>query len=366
MTHNQAIQDRAAFDLVRYANCWEDADILIEALAVKKGDRCLSIASAGDNSLALLANEPELVVACDLNPAQLACVEIRLSAFAELSHADMLAFLGFRPCEHRLDFFTLLRPSLSPSAQHFFDRNTKHVARGLIHNGKFERYVRIFGNWILPLAHSRKTLNNLMQEKDETARLAFFHERWDTRRWRLLCRIFCSRLVLGKAGRDPEFMRYVEGAVADRILLRAQEGLTKVPTHNNPFLDYIATGAFRHALPFYARAENFTKIRTNLSRLRLFHGAVSDLFAADQLGFDKFNLSDIFEYMSQDLFLQTARLLLENARPSARLAYWNMLVPRGIAQHWPDRVRPLQDLSASCFRRDKAFFYQAFHVDMVF
>ena len=50
MTHNQAIQNRAAFDLVRYANCWEDADILLEALAVKQGDRCLSIASAGDNS----------------------------------------------------------------------------------------------------------------------------------------------------------------------------------------------------------------------------------------------------------------------------------------------------------------------------
>lgn len=365
MTQNQAIQHRAAFDLVRYANCWEDADILLEALAIKEGDRCLSIASAGDNSLALLANEPELVVACDLNPAQLACVEIRLSAFAELSHADMLAFLGFRHCEHRLDFFAKLRPSLSPSAQRFFDNNTEHIAGGLIHNGKFERYVRIFSNWILPLIHSKRTLNELMAEKDEPARLAFFRERWDSRRWRLLCRIFCSRPVLGRAGRDPEFMRYVEGEVADRIVQRAEEGLTKVPTHNNPFLDYVATGTFRQALPFYARAENFTKIRRNLPRLRLFHGAVSDLFAADRNGFDKFNLSDIFEYMSLDLFRQTAHLILENAHPSARLAYWNMLVPREIARHWPDRVRPLQDLSQSCFRRDKAFFYQAFHVDMV-
>ena len=34
MTHNQAIQYRAAFDLLRYANCWEDADVRLEALAV--------------------------------------------------------------------------------------------------------------------------------------------------------------------------------------------------------------------------------------------------------------------------------------------------------------------------------------------
>ena len=49
------IEDRASFDFLRYANCWEDADILCEALGVRPGARVLSIASAGDNTLALLA-----------------------------------------------------------------------------------------------------------------------------------------------------------------------------------------------------------------------------------------------------------------------------------------------------------------------
>ena len=365
MTNHLSIQDRAAFDMVRYANCWEDADILLEALAVKKGDRCLSIASAGDNSLALLASEPDVVVACDVNAAQLACVEIRQVAFAELCYADLLAFLGFRDCEDRLAIYRALRSSLCPSTKLFFDRNQEHIASGLIHNGKFERYVRFFRSWILPLVHSRNTVDELLRDKDEAARRAFFRERWDTRRWRLVCRIFCSRPVLGRAGRDPEFMRFVEGHVAERIVRRAAEGLTNLPTHDNPFLDYICTGTFSHALPFYVREENYPKIRRNLSRLKLFHGAISDVFKVEKTGFDKFNLSDIFEYMSHELFLHTARVLLEHARPSARLAYWNMLVPRGVAPHWPQRVRQLQELSESCFRRDKAFFYQAFHVDEV-
>ena len=38
------IEQRAAFDLVRYAQCWEDADVLLEALEVKEGETCLSIA----------------------------------------------------------------------------------------------------------------------------------------------------------------------------------------------------------------------------------------------------------------------------------------------------------------------------------
>ena len=123
MTNHDEIQNRAAFDRVRYANCWEDADILMQALAVQKGDRCLSIASAGDNSLALLANDPDVVVACDVNAVQLACLEIRQAAFAEFSYTDLLAFLGFRACDDRLVFYQSLRSSLSPSARLYFDQH---------------------------------------------------------------------------------------------------------------------------------------------------------------------------------------------------------------------------------------------------
>ena len=365
MTNHDAIQNRATFDRVRYANCWEDADILLEALAVKEGDRCLSIASAGDNSLALLANDPDVVVACDLNAGQLACVEIRLVAFAELSHWDLLAFLGFRDHDDRLDIYQALRSSLCPSTKLYFDQHQGHIANGLIHNGKFERYVRFFRSWLLPLIHGRGTISELLEDKDEHARRAFFRSRWNTWRWRLVCKIFCSRPILGRVGRDPEFMRFVEGSVADRILSRAEEGLTNVPTHDNPFLEYIGTGAFSRSLPFYVREENYVNIRRNISRLKLFHGSINDVFKIDKSGFDKFNLSDIFEYMSHELFLRTAREILEYARPSARLAYWNMLVSRRIAAHCPERVHQLQELSENCFRRDKAFFYRAFLVDEV-
>ena len=46
---------KADFTGIRYAQCWEDADVLLAGLDVKPGDTCLSIASAGDNALALLA-----------------------------------------------------------------------------------------------------------------------------------------------------------------------------------------------------------------------------------------------------------------------------------------------------------------------
>lgn len=70
---------RARFDLVRYANCWEDAAILREALRPEPGRRFLSIASAGYNSCALLAEGAE-VVAADLSAPRLALVELEREA----------------------------------------------------------------------------------------------------------------------------------------------------------------------------------------------------------------------------------------------------------------------------------------------
>ena len=50
------IENRAEFTYIRYANCWEDTEVLCEALIPGYGKRILSIASAGDNSLALISH----------------------------------------------------------------------------------------------------------------------------------------------------------------------------------------------------------------------------------------------------------------------------------------------------------------------
>ncbi len=91
----------ADFTAVRYAQCWEDADVLLDALSVQPGDVCLSIASAGDNALAMLARHPAKVFAVDLNPAQLACLELRVAAYRLLSYEDLLVILGSRRAQHR-------------------------------------------------------------------------------------------------------------------------------------------------------------------------------------------------------------------------------------------------------------------------
>ncbi|MEO5929249.1 MAG: DUF3419 family protein, partial [Candidatus Kapaibacterium sp.] len=270
------IRERAQFDIIRYANCWEDADILVEALRLRPGLACMSIASAGDNSLALLAAAPSLVLAVDISPVQIACSDLKRAAIAELDHPDFLAFLGFHPAvRDRLEIYRLLRPVLTAEAREYWDRSGDVIASGVIHAGKFESYFHLFRRRVLPLVHGRRDVAALLAPKTGEERVEFYRRRWDTRRWRWMFRLFFSRFVMGRMGRDPEFFRYVEGSVAERILGRVKYALTELPAHDNPYMTYILTGGFGNALPFYARLENFAAIRENLGALRLFRGDLS-------------------------------------------------------------------------------------------
>jgi S-adenosylmethionine-diacylglycerol 3-amino-3-carboxypropyl transferase len=71
------IAGKARFDAIRYAQLWEDADVLTAALEHRPGATLVSICSAGDNALAMLTLDPARVVVVDLSPAQIACLELR-------------------------------------------------------------------------------------------------------------------------------------------------------------------------------------------------------------------------------------------------------------------------------------------------
>ena len=99
----------ARFDFLRYAAVWEDADILCDALApAARGGRVLSIASAGDNALALLTCDPAEVVAVDLSAPQLAACELRIVAWRHLDRDGLLAFLGVTEQPDRLAVYSFV------------------------------------------------------------------------------------------------------------------------------------------------------------------------------------------------------------------------------------------------------------------
>jgi S-adenosylmethionine-diacylglycerol 3-amino-3-carboxypropyl transferase len=354
-----------ATEPIRYGQCWEDADVLLDALAPQPGSVCLSVASAGDNSLALLTRNPARVVAVDISVAQLNCLALRVAAYRRLEYLQLLELFGSRPSTRRQALFERCRVDLTPEVAAFWDARVGAIeCWGLGGVGRFEAYFRLFRRWILPWVHGNASVQELLQTKPVDGRRRFYAQHWHTGAWHWLVRAFFSHSVMARLGRDPACFRYVQGNVASHVERRVAHALQELDPADNPYLQWILTGQHSTALPLALRPQHFDTIRANLERLEWRHQSVQS-FAESGERVDAFNLSDVFEYMSEKEHDIAYGQLLGCANPGARLAYWNMLVPRFAPASWGQRIEPLDQKALTLHARDKAFFYSRFVLEVV-
>jgi len=359
------IQHRADFSKVRYANCWEDADVLLAA-ANPEDKHCLSIGSAGDNSFSLLAAGAKSVHVVEMNPAQVACIKLRRAAYLCLDHAEFLALLGETtlPTVQRRALFQRCLPQLDAASIAYWNHHQNAIDKGFTRDGKFESYFTLFRNRVLPLVHKQRRIHDLLEPKSRADRARFYHSTWNTWRWKTLFRVFFSRFAMGRLAGDPAFFKYVEGSVADRILARTRHALIELDPATNSYLRWILTGHYGSSLPHALRQENFTTIRNNIDRLHIVEAPLeSALPTLPRL--DVCNLSDIFEYMSPENTEQLLAAIISNSNPNARLIYWNMLAPRSRPESLASQLVPLEQLASSLFLQDKAFFYSRLIIEEV-
>lgn len=359
------IETKAAFDYIRYAQLWEDADVLTQALGTGTGHTLVSICSAGDNALAMLTLDPAKVVVLDLSPAQIACLHLRIAAYKQLTHDEFLALMGARPSSQRLALLEKVMAELDAPTQAFWHSLADDVARfGVGGVGKFERYFRIFRTYFLPLVHRRETLDGIFVPRSRAERQEYYTTHFNTWRWRVLLKVFFSRFVMGRMGRDKAFFDHVEGSPAQHVARRVQHAAVDTDPAQNPYLHWIMTGTHGDALPMAWRAEHFDVIKARLDRLDIRLGSLEAFIASGEKA-DGFNLSDIFEYMSPETFATVYGSLLGAAAPKARLVYWNMMAPRRVPKAHASKVARIKDLEDQLKAQDKAFFYSDFVIEEV-
>lgn len=359
------IAKKADFDYIRYAQLWEDADVLTQGLGDCVGGTLVSICSAGDNALAMLTLDPKKVVVVDLSMAQIACLKLRIGAFQNLKHGEFLEFMGARPSDQRALLLAKALADVDPETRMFWQplegEVVQYGAGGL---GKFERYFRIFRTRLLPLAHSQKTIDAIFQSRSKDARQHFLDTQFNTWRWRLLLNIFFSRFVMGSMGRDKAFFDHVDGSPAQHVARRIHHAAVHCDPAENPYLHWIMKGTHGAALPMTWREEHFETIKTRLDRLDIRPGSLEAFVSTGEKA-DGFNLSDIFEYMSPEVFTEIYGSILGASAPGAHLVYWNMMAPRRVPANYAEQVDTLTAVENQLKAIDKAFFYSDFVVEQV-
>jgi S-adenosylmethionine-diacylglycerol 3-amino-3-carboxypropyl transferase len=349
---------------IHYSQCWEDPEILTEALEVTREDDVISIASGGDNTFALLLNHPSSLTAVDKNPAQIFLMELKIRAIQMFEYDDFVGFIGATPCRDRERLYSYIRLSLSDMARSYWDKQAGSIDKGIIHCGKFENYFSIFRRMVLPLIHTKKNVMELLETSSLEKQRIIYEEVWDNRRWQWLFRIFFGKFLLGRLGRDPSFFEYVAlDDITKELIRRTRCGLTEIPIQDNFFVEYILTGQYsnlRNAHP-YLQESNFKFLKEHVGEIRLVCGGLEGYLRDLQVGeVSKLNLSDIFEYMSNGTFEMTLREVLRVSRDGSKLAYWTLFVPRFAPPALENQMALCPSASERLSAMGRTFFYGSF------
>lgn len=350
--------------ILRYANCWEDADLLTQYINCKEGARILSICSGGENSLSLLTLNPEEVVVVDVNPKQLYLLELKMASIRQLSHKDCVEFLGYRASNSRNETYYKLRKDLSEEAKLFWDKRAKKIKNGIIYDGRVERNFKWFSKIYRPLIHSDKNVEELLREKSAINQKAVFERIWNTKKWRAMFRIFFSNTVLKVTAPDPDFFNYVKVNVGEYLLEKSARHFSEVTCQKNHILHYALKGNFGNILPHFVQESNFEMIKSNLHKIKMHCGFAQEVFKDGKL-FNGFNLSNIFEYTTPDEFKSLSTELFAAAAPGARFVYWNILLPRRISELPEFGLENIVDTSEDYSIPDKGWVYYRCLVDEV-
>ena len=377
-------ENRVDFSLIRYSQCWEDTEVLLESLNIQENDICFGILSAGDNVFSMLAENPKKVVALDISFPQIALAKLKKEVFNSLSYEEMLEFMGVIKSDKRVETYDRIRENLDKEVKEYWDFNKEAIEKGIIHTGKFEKFFKIFREKILPFVHSKKRVEKLLEKKSMQERMEYYDNHWNNFRWKLMFKLFFSKYIVGKLGRDKEFFRYAEKNISEEMKERSRYALCQLNPYENPYINYILTGNYRKdCLPYFLRKENFDKIRKNLHKVEILQSSVEEYL--DQIDFkiDKFNLSDIFEYMSAENYSKLMGKIYDNAENNALLAYWNLIVERNsekldykktdseIAVTGKEtnvngeKYERMKELDKKLHEKDMTFFYTDFVVEKV-
>jgi S-adenosylmethionine-diacylglycerol 3-amino-3-carboxypropyl transferase len=355
------IKDRPFQRHVSYASCWEDPLILQEALQVQSGDNVISICSGGCNSLSLLVYDPAAMTVVDFNPAQIHLVRLKMAAIRTLDHGALLELIGVRDSNRRRGLYEATKTALTSADVAYWDMRLQQIDQGLFRIGRTDKYLMLFGRIIRTL-YGRRKLERLFAARDVEAQRELFRREWDGPLWRGLFKAFFHRAVISRA-KDPTHFRFVDfDGFGDRFRKRTEWLFTDVPLRDNYFLSLVFLGRYPHerAVPTYLLEENHAIVRDRLDRISFHQGDLETLLnmTPDQT-FDRFNLSNLFDWVDDEHLSRALRKVVRTGRPGGRMVYWNTLMPRplpsveGLTNHAAE--------AAEMLKRDR-FIYAHFTV----
>lgn len=357
------------FKLV-FTHNWEDPESDHAALRIKSNDVVQAITSGGCNVLGFLLYDPKGIYCVDINAAQSYLLELKIAAIRSFEYKEFIAFSGIKDCNNRPELYHKVRQFLSSDAAAYWDGQSKIISQGFIMNGKYERFIKMAGKFLMLLQGKKKVLS-LFGDKTMHEQAVYFDEVWNTKRFKYIFKILFNKRVLARRGLVADYFTFDDGSksFSDSFYNRSKKGFRDIPIKSNYFLSLYLLGRYSNPneVPAYLKEENYDTIKLRVDRITIITGEAQQwIDTMPDQSIDCFALSNICELMSEQETLALFTAVARTAKSDARVIFRNLMIPREVPLSLQSSIKKDELLSRQLYDNDRSFVYgkvAAYNVD---
>lgn len=349
-----------------FAQVREDSRLERELLREHRLEHIVCVASGGCTALSLLTEGAAEIDAVDLNPAQIALVELKHVALGQLSHDEFTSFIAPRAEHPRSATYERLRAGLTPATRAYWDDHAPAIEQGINHSGVTEAFYRKVGER-LTQALSPESWRELIAAPSPGERGRLFRQFCGTDAFAATLRSALSLTshlefyprALFAAVREHEFGDFFARRFASEVSTRSLAG--------NYFLSQLLFEEYApretEGCPAYITPEGYSRARAARARLRT-HTADLASFLRGAQNIDGIFLSNVFDWAPPEERERLARAIVESA-PGAIVLWRQMLAEFPLPEAFRHGLAIDERASARLTDLDRSFLYRSITVGRV-
>lgn len=318
-------------------------DPLTEArgLELADGDSLLCIAGAGEVPLSISAMNNVAVVAVDASENQLRLCRIKQQAAIHLPVGRAAGFLGYTamPGNRREEIFEAeISRRLIIEDRDFWKGNIGAIRRGVINEGKFERFIRKAS---LParMVIGKKNFYRLFECSSTPEQEDVFDRYFAGILLKTVFKTVFHPRVYKNRGIDAAGMQHrSEGNIGDFFFNRFRNFCCSTPARDNFLLQYVffRQSLFPSALPEYLKDEHHDAFLRHQHGVSFVPATMESYLPAVPHGqFNKIQLSNISDWISRETMAGLFGHIQEKTEPGTRVVMRYIYLEHPIPQQTP-------------------------------
>lgn len=304
----------------------DDPSSELRALELTPGDRVLCIASAGEVPLELLVNsDPSIEIdAVDIAPSQLMLSNLKLHAALTLEANEAARFLGylFSDKQTREKWFEQIKGNLPEQEVQFWEDNPKIFEEGPIRLGRYETYIALFAPLGRMLLGGKHKILRLFECRNIEEQKTYFDTQFRSGLLKNLFKLmFHRRLYKNQGVSEQGLIHLGKQNIGITFYNKFRDFCTNTPVRKNWMLQFVLFNQvlFEDALPSYLLPEGRERLQNENDRLKFIKQSYTEILQnAEEERYNKFALSNVSDWLSDEDFAELMDLIIKNSGVNAR------------------------------------------------